>query len=966
MKYFLSLLALVFTCNVYAQLTVVDTPHCLNHTLHAEVTGGLIPTPSGITVDDGWSGVIPIGFTYNFYGASYTQCIIGSNGLVGFNLGSAGAYCTWPISSTWATTGATDIRNCIAGPWCDVYIPAGGTITYSTQGTAPNRNFAVTWCGTRMFSCTTEWLTTQIIIYETSGLAEVHLEHRTICSTGWNGQRAIIGVRNAAGTSSTSPPTRDFAPVWVPLAPEGWRFTPIPGPSYSVTSTAFAPIPYATSTIYWYDSATHTYLGSGPDVIVTPTVTTTYVAVALGCNDSTKAYISVGPPSCFRAISNNPCVGDTLHLGAVGDSTGVSYAWTGPAGFTNTAQYPFIYPTSMANGGLYRVIKIVGGSPVDTDSVYVTIHPLPVVTVASNAPICLGMGDSLQLFVNLDSLGETFAWTGPAGFSSAAQLPTVPGFDATNVGWYAVTATTVWGCKDTGSTYAGLIPPPPAPVISGITQYCYGATFVPFTVAGANILWYPTFASTVGSPTAPVVNTSAPGTYTYYATQTVGCLSPKDSITVTVFPRITPAFDFTIDRACEADTVYFYNTSANSFSYTWNFGDATPDIIDTTSALLSHVHVFPVRGQHSVTITGHNPVCNGDTTIIVDTRHDVKADYDPLLNDTVCFGASITFNNLSTATIQGTTPGQIVINAWSFGNGVTDNSVSPVYQYPQPGKYPARLVVTDSIGCMDSITKAIFVIEMSMNITHDTTLCISQPLPLRNTPIMIPDIGWTDYSFNWSPANNLSDPNVQNPFFSGFGSYTYIVTNTMNGYGCQAIDSIHINSVPGSPIASLTADSWIILGDKIQLNAGGQVFYYWTPNDGSLDDNNINNPVARPTHTTTYTIYGLDVNGCLDSAYVTINVDTSTTQDVPTGFTPNNDGRNDVFKPVGIKFQHLVEFRIYNRWGQEIFYTNNKEVGWDGTFHGVPQEMGVYNYAIIVAMPGGNNVVYKGNVTLIR
>lgn len=92
-----------------ARLSLYHNLHCFNHGLHAGVAGGIIPISSGITVDDGWSGVIPIGFTFNFYGTPYTQCVIGSNGCLGFNLASAGAYCTWPIGATLAATTATDI-----------------------------------------------------------------------------------------------------------------------------------------------------------------------------------------------------------------------------------------------------------------------------------------------------------------------------------------------------------------------------------------------------------------------------------------------------------------------------------------------------------------------------------------------------------------------------------------------------------------------------------------------------------------------------------------------------------------------------------------------------------------------------------------------------------------------------------------------------------------------------------------
>ena len=150
------------------------------------------------------------------------------------------------------------------------------------------------------------------------------------------------------------------------------------------------------------------------------------------------------------------------------------------------------------------------------------------------------------------------------------------------------------------------------------------------------------------------------------------------------------------------------------------------------------------------------------------------------------------------------------------------------------------------------------------------------------------------------------------------------------------------------------------------MNADNEVIYYWKPNDGSLNNPNINDPIATPSVTTVYTVYGLDVNGCLDSAFVTIHVDSTSPGDMPGAFSPNNDGLNDVFRPVGEKFAKMVEFRVYNRWGEEIFFTNDRTKGWDGTFHGIPQDIGVYNYVIIVGSPGGQNIVYKGNVTLIR
>ncbi|MBZ0099247.1 MAG: gliding motility-associated C-terminal domain-containing protein [Taibaiella sp.] len=74
---------------------------------------------------------------------------------------------------------------------------------------------------------------------------------------------------------------------------------------------------------------------------------------------------------------------------------------------------------------------------------------------------------------------------------------------------------------------------------------------------------------------------------------------------------------------------------------------------------------------------------------------------------------------------------------------------------------------------------------------------------------------------------------------------------------------------------------------------------------------------------------------------------------VPSAFSPNGDGKNDVFRITNLGFQRIMEFRVFNRWGQEIFSTNDHRRGWDGTWEGVPQEMGVYNYLIRVAYPDG-------------
>jgi gliding motility-associated-like protein len=250
-------------------------------------------------------------------------------------------------------------------------------------------------------------------------------------------------------------------------------------------------------------------------------------------------FIDTNRGTCFAATNNGPlCMGDTLKLFSHGDSVGATYLWWGPGGYSSTLQNPLFIPgATYADTGVYYVERIIGGIH-DTAFTRVIVHPIPELIVTSNSPICQGVGNTLTLFASPDSTGEIFSWTGPNTFTSTLENPTVTGFIPADTGYYVVTAT--WnGCSKTDSTHVVFAPVPPAPVITGVTLYCTGQPFVPFTVTGTGILWYTTSTGGVGSTTPLTVNTSVAGTTTIWVSQTIsGCESPRASITVIV--RTTP------------------------------------------------------------------------------------------------------------------------------------------------------------------------------------------------------------------------------------------------------------------------------------------------------------------------------------------------------------------------------------------------------------------------------------------
>ncbi|GAA4466608.1 hypothetical protein GCM10023093_20950 [Nemorincola caseinilytica] len=1047
-------LSFIFSVS-FGQLTITDTANtCSSHVLRAQITGTL-PTGTGLTGDDDYSGLFPIGFTFNFYGTNYTQLVIGSNGVLNFNAALAGAYCPWSI--TGQLLGNANMRNAICGPWCDILIGAGGSITRTSTGVAPNRKFAVTWCGTRMYSCTAEWTTTQIIIYETSNIIEVHTAHKTACA--WNSGRAITGVQNAAGTVATVAPGRDWNPSWTVIAPpEAWRFTPS-GATYTVASITYAPMPYATSGIYWYNATTGAYLGSGPYLPVNPTVPTTYMAAALGCNDSTKAYYTVVPFGCLAVQSNAPCVGDTLWLNASGDSTGATYEWQGPAPYTgpvlSTAQKFFRFPATAAMSGTYRVIKIVGGMR-DTAYGTVNVYRPPVVTATSSMGLCAPITSTVNLFCNTDSVCSAWSWTGPAGFSSGLQNPIINPFDITKEGVYSVTATSTHGCKGSGSV---LVKPGPAPII-GPSQVCqyFSITLSDATPGG---VWSSSNPAIASITTGGVVSGLTPGTVTISYSMPNGC-GTATTVTVNgkplppIVPEVRPC-QFTVQGALSV------TVTGPGYTTTWYGPGVTPPM-PFGSGNSTIVPATDVPGITEYWVTQTSPFgCVSDSVrfpvrIVPEPARPATQDssycqHDPLVAPVVAFGDSLRWYTTSTAP------------------GFSGSFIAPTPSVTNPG-VTTYYVTQQQLGC-ESPKAALTVTvlykpEFKITATKDW-VCQYDSLVLGNTA----PAGMVDPGFIWQlpigaafvNGTNAGVPSVEVRFDTVWGRHdVYLTISTYKGR-CSTTEFIPIKVIP-APDARLYINPDVCLGDTVSLalnsHSANSHTYTWimdgAPMLSSPDINivtaNVNSGgpylvsfnkvglhifnitgitkegcTAQPRGDTVkvhalpdprFTVsqipnklcvedsvlftanvkdYGYnykwepehsfanqnkpelwgkveltrsrisltvtDAFGC-DATYTKqINPDECCSVTMPNAFTPNGDGRNDRYRPIFDGYRRFHVFRVTNRWGQTVFESGNSDPSWDGTYNGVPQDMGTYFFYLKYDC-GGKALETKGDVMLIR
>lgn len=243
------------------------------------------------------------------------------------------------------------------------------------------------------------------------------------------------------------------------------------------------------------------------------------------------------------------------------------------------------------------------------------------------------------------------------------------------------------------------------------------------------------------------------------------------------------------------------------------------------------------------------------------------------------------------------------------------------------------------------------------NAGNDTTVCFPANLPLHATGGSI---------YTWTPVTFLNNSKIANPISSPQEDIVYNVqVNDVLGCPKPAFAAIKI-SVEKLVAEAGPRDTSIVAGQPLQLNGSGAEFYFWSPSEG-LNNANISNPVALLSDSRQFILEVQSKAGC--TANDTIDVMVYKVKPdlyVPNAFTPNGDGRNDIFRPIAVGMKSFNYFKIYNRLGQLIFSSTSLNEGWNGTFQGKPQDPGVFVWIAQGTDYLGKIIFRKGSVTLLR
>ncbi len=219
-----------------------------------------------------------------------------------------------------------------------------------------------------------------------------------------------------------------------------------------------------------------------------------------------------------------------------------------------------------------------------------------------------------------------------------------------------------------------------------------------------------------------------------------------------------------------------------------------------------------------------------------------------------------------------------------------------------------------------------------------------------------------DYLYTWQPAAPLERPDT-----SMTGGYidddeSFVFTATDMTSGCTGSDTLIMERRPAA-VLTVTSDTSIGAREQLLLHASGAKVYQWYP-DMWLDDAHTSSPITMPQAPITYIVTGTNEYGCTDTASVAINIYEPLF--IPSAFSPNGDGVNDLFRIKNFGYQKVMEFEVYNRWGQSVFSTTDGTSGWDGRYNGELAVAGSYYYLIRIGLENGTVRTMKGDVVLIR
>lgn len=689
---------------------------------------------------------------------------------------------------------------------------------------------------------------------------------------------------------------------------------------------------------------------------VTQTISSKY------CSASFTEEIDVlATPEASISHDGPTCTEDTVQFASTG-SGGGSYAYTwdlgaGASPASSVSDGPEAVYASDGTKQVQLVMEQTTTSCTDTADTTIVVHKTPSPGFTSSGPVC---EQAPVAFSNKGSKGAKwdYKWdfgSGSSPNSSTAQDPS--GISYSSSGTKTVTQTIKGDnghCSAQMTQTIGVLARPSAS-FSSTAPACTGdsVAFSNTGSSGANYSYDWDFGSGA-SPVSSVLEDPNGITYSSSGLKKVmleientnnGC---TDTAIKDLTLRQSPSVSFSSTTpVCAGKDVSFSNTgsSGQKWSYSWSFGSgASPNLSSTEDPTGVH---YSSGGSRPVSLTTSSAHCQRTDSAIINIYNLPDADAGP--DTTICADDSV---GIGTPADSGNS------YSWSPIGTLDDAFEASPTAAPIAEFTTYHLRVEDSVtGCRnrDSVTVTMLGSGL-VQAGPDATICKGDSVQLGKGLI-------EGQGYDWDPSGSLTDPNSPHPIASPDSSTLYDLS--VSRHGCDTLtDQVEVRVRP-LPNAEAGPDVELVRGERTQLTASGGVSYEWSP-DSAISNTQLNAPYVDPDSTTLYRVLVTDIHGCQRSDSVQIRVITPG-RFVPSAFTPDADGANDVFRVRGPELENF-RMEIFDRSGERIFMTERYDAGWDGRIvpGGRKAAQGAYPYVITGVDESGEMVRRKGMVNLLR
>lgn len=457
----------------------------------------------------------------------------------------------------------------------------------------------------------------------------------------------------------------------------------------------------------------------------------------------------------------------------------------------------------------------------------------------------------------------------------------------------------------------------------------------------------------------PVHTYTTPGTYNvvYSVISPDGC---EELFPQTVIIGNRPTVDFSITDSCTSNTINFIDHSTIVSTDTINTWYWDFDNSGLTSTLQNPSAVYLSGGTKNIKFVVTTKLgCQSDTLRIPITIYERPAnDFD--FTDSVCIGSPTIFHDLSNVSV-----GDVNYWQWTYSDSSSPAIIqNPTHVFLNPGPHQVTLISSSSgtSVCMATpISKTVYVADKPKIEMHFSDTCKFSPVYFSANETST-NIGIDEWHWNFGD-NSLGEGSPITHIYSGNNQYI-VSLYAVSSEGCPSDPSTdHINIYGTDAFAGL--DTIIAPNQPLYLQAVGGINYQWWPSFG-LSATNISNPIATVANDMTYYLKASTPEGCESIDSIKIRIYKGPEIYIPSAFTPDHDGLNDILKPFCVGLKRLDYFKVFNRYGEVVFLSKSYHGGWDGKFKGKDQPSGTYIWIVSGLDYLGNTIAKKGTIILIR